>query len=217
MFPLSQNRRRKNMYIKNQEFYHIHKCLGKQYEHLWRVGSEINFTKKQINNFNTFYDNYYPTICIDETSYSIMDALNLIQKNKLYSSVENTKIILEKLETITKQQAIYIRESIFEEIRADHFTDLPSRKSCIWVCEEHALEYWKELLLEANCKIFKVNLTGVIHKADQKHLKADVLPCELIRKNAFNYWTGSDSKNISEVEILFEGLVKIVEEIKPGT
>ena len=87
----------------------------------------------------------------------------------------------------SKHWKIYLRE-YFEEIRANYFPTLPSRKSCLGVCREDSLEFWKKILI-GDCQLFEVPVTGVAHCADQKYLPAEVLPCEIIREKAFNYWT----------------------------
>ncbi len=180
---------------------------------MWYKGNKINLTTKQINNFNSYYDNYFPKISIGNVEYPVIEAMSIINSRKLYASEKNAEIIVNQLHSIAKELAIYMRESIFEEIRAEYFADLPSRKSCIWVCEKESIKYWLKTL-GFNCRIFKLELTGVIHKADQHHLNAEVLPCELIRENAFNYWTGTDGNNPEEQEILFEGIINILDEFE---
>jgi hypothetical protein len=199
------------VHIKNQIYYHIHR--NNQFSNMWYKGNKINLTTKQINNFNSYYDNYFPKIPIDNVEYPIIEAMSIINSRKLYANEKNAEIIVNQLHSIANELAIYMRESIFEEIRAEYFSDLPSRKSCIWLCEKESVKYWlKALNAGSNFRIFKLELTGVIHKADQRHLKAEVLPCELIRENAFNYWTGTDGNNHEEQEILFEGIINILDE-----
>jgi hypothetical protein len=59
-----------------------------------------------------------------------------------------------------------------------------------------------------------LELTGIIHKADQRHLSSDIISHQEWRIKAFNYWTGVDDKNPVEAELLFEGIVKIKEKIQ---
>lgn len=182
---------------------------------MWYKGNKINLTTKQINDFNSYYDNYFPKIAIDNVEYPVIEAMSIINSKKLYANEKNAEFIVNQLHSIANELAIYMRESIFEEIRAEYFSDLPSRKSCIWLCEKESVKYWlKALNPGSNFRIFKLELTGVIHKADQRHLKTEVLPCELIRENAFNYWTGTDGNNYLEQEILFEGIINILDEFE---
>jgi len=118
------------------------------------------------------------------------------------------------LGTVVKENAMYLRENVFEQVRSQYFTNLPSRKTCIWVFEPDALDYWKTAI-QGDKKLFKLELTGVIHKADQRHLVAEILPEKILRRHAFDYWTGADGKNPVEEELLFEGIATIVEEMAP--
>lgn len=195
------------MNVKKEKFYHIHK--KNEFSHLWTVGNKINFISRQENNFNKYYNDYYPRLKIGDVAYPMTRALEIIESKELYKDENNAKIIVQNMKSVTRELAIYIRENIFEEIRANYFPTLPSRKSCLWVCKEDALEYWKSTL-SGDHQVFEVSITGVIHCADQKYLPAEILPCELIRENAFNYWTGADGSNPVEEEILAEGIVEIL-------
>ncbi len=195
------------MNVKKEKFYHIHRT--NELSHLWYVGNKINFTTRQTNMFNKYYDSYYPQMSIDGTSYPISQALDIIISQKLYAKENNAKIIVEQVKDVTKEFALFLRENIFEEIRMNYFQSLPSRKSCIWVCDENALDYWVATLGQGH-QIFEVSITGTIHRADQKYLNAEILPCELIRENAFHYWTGNDGNNPIEEEILAEGIVEVL-------
>ncbi|MBQ4640963.1 MAG: DUF2441 domain-containing protein [Clostridia bacterium] len=198
------------MNVKHEKFYHIHRT--NELSHLWVVGNKINFTTRQMNVFNKYYESYYPRITIDGNVYPMSQALDIICNRKLYASESNAELIVKQMQSITKEFAIYLRENIFEEIRANYFPSLPSRKSCLWVCDKNALDYWKATLGHEH-KVFEVSITGTIHRADQRFLNAEILPSEMIRENAFNYWTGCDGANPIEEEILAEGIVEIIREV----
>ena len=198
------------MNVKHERFYHVHRV--NELSHLWVVGNKINFTTRQMNVFNKYYESYYPQIPIDGEYYPISQALDIIYSKKLYAKEENAEFIVRQMQSITSEFAIYLREHIFEEIRSNYFPALPSRKSCMWVCDENALSYWKKTLGREQ-KVFEVSITGTIHRADQKFLKAEILPSDMIRENAFNYWTGSEGTNPIEEEILAEGIVEIISEV----
>lgn len=193
------------MNIKNATFYHI--TRPNPYQNIWTVGNTINLTQKQTNYFNAYYDNYYPQISIDNNLYPILQAIQIIQQNGLYNKPDDAKYIIEQMNLTIKEMAIYLRESIFEEIRSIYFPALPSRKYCIWVCEKNSIPYWQENL-GGNFPIYELCLTGVMHRANPHYLDIEILPCEQIRVNAFNYWTGTDNNN-SQEEILFEGIIEI--------
>lgn len=73
-------------------------------------------------------------------------------------------------------------------------------------------QFWSEKL-GGKQRLLRLELTGVIHVADQRHLSSEVWPEDILRHHAFNYWTGTDGENKVEQEILFEGIVKVIDEI----
>jgi len=111
---------------------------------------------------------------------------------------------------------LFVRETIFEEVREKHFASLPSRKTCIWVSEENAVSYWWKTLSsngQNNYKILKLNLSGSIHRADQQYLSWGTFSLNQLRYNAFKYWAGSDGSNPIEEELLFEGNIEVIDEV----
>lgn len=196
-------------YVKNKLFYHIHRHNA--YSPLWVPGNQIDFTIKRPNEFSSFYskanfilnfrgENHYPN--------------SLVQKITQPGVIPNGQEIVPVLDffgTVINESALYLREIVFEEVRLQYFSNLPSRKNCIWVFEEDAIDYWSRTL--GGGQLLRLELTGVIHIADQRHLVSEILPEDIIRQNAFNYWTGTDGQNKCEQEILFEGIVKILDEV----
>ena len=79
------------------------------------------------------------------------------------------------------------------------------------MCEKDSVEYWWSKFPNPK-KILKFNVTGILQKTDQKHLLNDSVAHNIIRARAFEYWTGSDGLNPIEEELLFEGIIKIVDE-----
>lgn len=199
------------MYLKNQTYYHFHR--NNKYSSLWRVGNLIDITTKQLNEYSNFYNEAY--------FYYPFQNLNLLPLELLQKTMEVSDQFSEQelcsrlnfLQTVVKEIAIYLRENVFEQVRSQYFSNLPSRKTCIWVFERDALDYW-DSVISGEKKLFKLQLTGVIHKADQRHLVTEILPENILRRYAFDYWTGSDGKNHDEEELLFEGIATVVEEME---
>lgn len=196
-------------YVKNKTFYHIHKPNG--YSPLWVPGNQIDFTIKRLNEFSSYYskakfilnfrgENHYPNSLVQKINQSgVPDGHEIVP-------------VLDFFGTVIKESALYLREIVFEEVRLQYFSNLPSRKNCIWVFEKDATDYWSRTL-GGSQHLLRLELTGVIHIADQRHLVPEILPEDIIRQNAFNYWTGTDGQNKCEQEILFEGIVKILDEV----
>ncbi len=179
------------------------------------INSVIYWGQKERNNFNKFYDNYsfITNLTNGKGPMHGKTALENFLKQPEEFQLYNYRDMLEEALSIIKEQSMFIRETIFEEVRANYFPELPSRKTCIWVCTKNAVPYWWGNL-RGHKRIYKLLLTGVLHKADPKHLINDTLSHNEIRSNAFNYWTGSDGYNPLEEELLFEGVIKVLEEYK---
>ncbi|MCE5208323.1 MAG: DUF2441 domain-containing protein [Chloroflexi bacterium] len=196
------------MYVKDGIFFHFHRA--NKYSNSWVPGAQIDFSGRQLNLFNGYYDDFIRQYPVNSNQLWTRAAIQKVKKelnsNLNYDFVNS---FLTYFDNVAEDFAFYMRESVFEEIRKDFFSDLPSRKTCLWVLEYDAIDYWRKTM---GGKLLKLKLTGVIHKADQRHLPNEVLPGNVIREKAFNYWTGSDGRNPIEEELLFEGIVKVMEE-----
>ena len=198
------------MYVKDEVYYHIHRV--NQYTPLWEPGNQIDFTNKNLNPFNAFYSSNYRCLKVNEHLYPPNQLSQLISSESETVSREQLWSFFQFSKQVIEDYALYLRERVFEDVRFQYFPNLPSRRTGIWVFSESAKNYWRTELY-GESKVFKVSLTGIIHKADQKHLQAEVLPESILRQRAFCYWTGSDGTNPLEEEFLFEGIVKINEQI----
>ena len=199
------------MQVKNQVYYHVHRI--NEHSNKWSVGTTYDATRKELNLFNSFYDNHslQTQIVTGQPQYllqSISSYNNLSQPQRVNIIDRYLGEFIEAL----KEHCKFIREVIFEEVRQNYFPQLPSRRTCIWLCEQDAVSYWWNQLGNNTKKILKLQVTGTIHEADQRHLNQDTYSHDIFRRNAFNYWTGTDNLNNIEKEILFEGLIDIIEE-----
>ncbi|WP_027626267.1 DUF2441 domain-containing protein [Clostridium lundense] len=199
------------MNVKNEIYYHIHRI--DQWQGEWKANSVIYWGQKELNNFNKFYNNHgFTTNLTNGMGYLYgRKALRNFLKQPESFQIQNYREIIQQALIIIKEQCIFTRETIFEEVRGNYFPSLPSRKTCLWVCTKDSLPYWWSAL-NGTKKIFKLELTGIMHKADEKYLICDTLSHDEIRANAFNYWTGSDGLNPKKEELLFEGVIKVLQE-----
>lgn len=105
-------------------------------------------------------------------------------------------------------------ELIFESERKEIDINLPSRFSCIYLCDED-LKYWYEKALsEMNVEkipVYKMEATGHIHHADSQWLELDILPDNEIKDIARKYWSGETTEDGKLDEYLFWGDIKILE------
>lgn len=169
--------------IENEVFYHIQRNNHSKRE--WKVGDSL-FVGSEKNDFIRFYD---------------IKALHLTESD--FDTIRNGLFHYMR----------FTRETIFEEIRQTFFPGYPSRQRCIWVvpdCKE-SLDYWRKEL--GNGKLFKLELTGKIHRANQEFLNLNNKPLNDMRQRAFKYWSGTSGQNKAEEECLFEGFVNVLEEI----
>lgn len=102
------------------------------------------------------------------------------------------------------------RETIFESVRQEFFSECPSRKKAINVLPRHreVLKYWMPLLKTKNASIYEVELSGKIHFGDTKLLQLQSCSALEIRQYAYQYWQGT--KDIApHYEFLFEGMINV--------
>lgn len=197
------------MYVTDQIFYHIHKI--NEYSSQWTPGKQIDFTKKQLNKFNAFYSQSVRQFFLNGEGLLPIQAVQFILSNAKSLPEEIILDFIKFTNDVFGDYAIYLRERVFEDVRQLYFSNLPSRRTGIWVFPLSAKEYWCSILTGEK-RILKLNLTGVMHRADQRHLNAEIIPENILRQRAFEYWTGSDGTNPAEEEYLFEGIVKVLED-----
>ncbi len=102
-----------------------------------------------------------------------------------------------------------IRELIFEEVRLKNFPFRPSRKKCIWLCEDkNQLEDWLPNLGLKKYQILEVTCKGNIFKTDSKHIDTWELNVDEYYKQAIAYWDPKDYYKWPE--ILFSGELRIL-------
>lgn len=197
------------MNIENEEFFHIHRFRINGDN--WKKGETIVF-KNKLNYFTEYYDAVKIGHDDGESFLYTRNALHrFINGNNEYRNKEINNIF-NLCNSAINELTTLIRELIFEEIRKISFPELPSRKSCIWVCDKQSVkQWWKKL--DGNKKILRLSLTGTMHVGSEEYLSNDTFPLELFRQNALNYWQGKNSNNIESQEILFEGYLKILEVI----
>jgi hypothetical protein len=105
-----------------------------------------------------------------------------------------------------------IRELVYEEVRFKYFNDLPSRRHCIWLCDENELHLWNNTL-GGEHDIYKVKVTGKIHSCYAGALDDDNINYKILFYKALSYWRGECIGNPMEKEYLFEGKVELIEKV----
>jgi hypothetical protein len=124
------------------------------------------------------------------------------------------------LPIILNHYQLFARETIFEEVRVNHFPNLPSRSTCLWVIphNQQAIDYWEAALTQGGESQFvKLKLTGIIHKTNQPYLQINRNSMDYNRKSALEYWNGISGSGSIEDEYLFQGIAEVMEFTKTHT
>jgi hypothetical protein len=199
------------MQVKNKEVFHIHR-IG-EWSDKWKVGATIYWTGEELNFFSRAGDNYD---CVTEITngkgmMDLFEALKIFFDQTQEYKLQNYESILKEAHNRLRQNAIYLREFLFEEVRRDSFVHLPSRRTCVWGCSMTAVEQWFNSMKRQK-KILKLSVTGNYHQGDNKHLKIGTFSLDTYRKNARSYWSGVDGSDPANEECIFNGVIDILEE-----
>lgn len=112
----------------------------------------------------------------------------------------------------------FTRETIFEDIRKKYFPHLPSRKKCLFLCDEKNVDYWiNAKITSENYNILLLKVFGEIFKADTLFIDQTIpnysnyLPnLAYVEECAKDYWSGHIIFS-NKVEYLFYGDAEIVD------
>ncbi|MEQ9425138.1 MAG: DUF2441 domain-containing protein [Cyclobacteriaceae bacterium] len=162
--------------------------------------------------FETFkqFHNEFPPLVFNYPEPPTNDELFQLDEN-----YHKSRRVLEQSGTAFRHVLQVIRELTFEEVRLKNFKYLPSRKNCIWLCEDEAqLKDWKPNLSlnEDQYQILKVEVDGNIFKTDSKFIDTWELDISKYYENANQYWNPTSVFHYPEV--LFTGELRILERFK---
>ncbi len=204
------------MMNKDKIYYHIQKKVDNKPE--WFAGEEYFINPDEINYFQKGLISgleYKTKNKEGETIGQIKYVSDLLKKS---SSNQDLSKSCNDLVTSLTQYLKWIQEDIFEKIRSKNYPNLPSRKSCLWICTYEQLKNWLDIMINFNSryqqpktKILSLSIAGVCHQADATYLDADTHKIEDFEFAANNYWSGVYKSN-KEIEILFHGKVKVIKE-----
>lgn len=211
--------------VRDEKYLHIHR--GKRSN--WIVGNEF-FFGGYVNGFMQEFDTTENKLTDAESGneYYWNDVARhfsgvlrgQVEKDPIIARLTDydTLKILDGANSALKESLMLNREIIFEEVRASSFPDLPSRQRCIWLIPDSpdAVTYWWRAIGNPDAKIFRVEGTGKTHWASQSHLEMKSSSLNVLRQRAFRYWAGLTERTSLEDEILFEGFIKITEELPPS-
>jgi hypothetical protein len=211
--------------IENEEFFHIQRLNDINMEwfikNKYRVGENFNRFHKVLN---TDLGSHRQSNVSNKLLINYMDEILQLKSSsteecykKLYferlDHISLLKNTLRDVQSSFRHYLQWIQEEIFENVRLNNFSDLPSRQKCLWICSYEDLPYWWGKFENACKKILKISATGIIHKADGHFIVADTFSINEIEKRAFDYWSGL-IQNKDEIEYLFQGEIFVQNEYK---
>lgn len=208
------------MHIENQKFFHIHKHNSPK----WFEGARLSFGLEPNNSWRAFeVARRGITNPKSNEVYTVdlvaLRALEFYRKQKPkdprltfyhHDAVVTLAETLDSLFLATRM----VRELIFEDVRRQLYTALPSRTSCIWLIPEdpRAVRFWLDNMRGDYKKVYRVNATGEMHRATQQIVMGDTISMSEWRKRAMDYWNGANSESHDD-EILLSGDIEVLEEV----
>lgn len=211
------------MHIENQKFFHIHKHNSPK----WTEGAHFTFGIEPNNAWRAF-DVARRGITHPKTKevYTVdlvaLRAMGFYRKQtpkdpKLsFYHYDPVMTLAETLDCLFLATRV-VRELIFEDVRRQMYINLPSRTSCIWLIPEdpRAVRFWLDNVRGDYKKVYRVNATGELHRAQQQIVMGDTISMSEWRKRAIDYWNGAQSENVDD-ELLLSGNIEVLEEV-PAT
>ncbi len=209
------------MQIYKQTFFHVSDKINWQKD-------EIHFVGKDLS--SRYQDIMMRGFMISKTNgeqiplNAIVEGMNqfLQTQQKVPFMPENyhynTSQTLQEVLPMIRTQLTLIREMMFEEVRKEHFPNKLSRYKALHVipADKEALSFWLPQLKTPSAKIYKLELTGRLHRGHYELLNANSVPAEFIKLNAYQYWLGTNGQESVNDECVFEGMLKILEVVDAG-
>ena len=107
------------------------------------------------------------------------------------------------------------RENVFEKVRKETFDHMPSRTNCLFLSP--SLETTKEWynILGGEKQVLKIKLIkGKYVFVDEEIYSNEDISNQGMNNDAFSYWDGDGYLDSKKISVLFDGVFKVVEEIK---
>lgn len=188
---------------------------------MWEVG-DIKFIGQDTNFYNAYFD-YNAHNYEDPVTNKVIPLLdmilyleNYIVKGQRLSQSYSCDIIssIKCIRQVLFNYARFLREYLFEEVRARAFPDFPSRKTGISVISnQNDIPYWiKTLGINVNSGVLlELSLTGKIHEASHENIKLNTNSFNGIRRQGFDYWMVNNVYEDQCVgnECIFEGVAVV--------
>lgn len=189
-------------------FYHIHKKGF--FDDKWYVGNAFNVGES----YNCFFDlcvRFKPIVNYRNNDYSIEKLYELFSnKNSISDIIHLTDIY----NSFLGEYKLLIRELGLEDIRCKHFSYVPSRQKCIWLCRKNQIDFWKNRLRTNEIVIYKIRIYDDIYKLNEEFLPNPSDSYNEILEKSKKYWSYDNKNERENDEYLYIGRIEILEEIK---
>ena len=186
--------------VTDEIYYHIN--TGQRLQ----VGNTLIIGEK----FNNFYYEIYNTEHLKDEKDANEHLINMRKEQNLILNNDTSNLIFQTV----NDDAMITRELMFEEVRKEEYTDLPSRLKCLYVCKtKKEMNDWINIFNRTNKKNFqllKLKLTGKIFVGDASFILRQNISLNRKKEQAKMYWSGKKKNNINEY--LFVGTA-VVEEV----
>lgn len=126
------------------------------------------------------------------------------------------KGLLKSAHSVLKHQTMLLRELIFEHVRQESFPDKPCRLKGIWLIphDEQLLAQWCATAPHGQFRAFEIEACGKIHQGYSRYLKPECISVAKLRENARLYWSDPVNVHPEAAEILLEGEIKVIREVR---
>lgn len=167
------------------------------------------------NAYNPFYNNMYNVEYLKEDGTDAnMILLDMFKNKELsFNSLEDFNVVRKTV----NDTAMITRELMFEEERIKVNDKLPSRLKCLFIIkEDNELNTWLDIFNRAinkEYRILKLELTGNIFCGDASLVLRQNISLNKKKQQANKYWNSHKSDS-PILEYLFDGTVKVIEEIQ---
>lgn len=193
--------------VERREAFHVARTLIYNNNSPMAAGAKLR-VGGSVNPFFGFYQNSrtYPV----DTPQGRINCKAI----KFLNSVRDGQINCPNLPQIAAEVAQHYvmlsRELIMEEVRKEIAPDAPSRQLCVWLAQDLSeAQHWATRLGNQGV-IFRVSLSGSVHRADAGFLLGDSEPINVTYDRAKKYWQGENS-DTPEMETLFVGELEVLE------
>lgn len=166
--------------ITDEIYYHINAGQNLQIGDILKIGKR----------FNNFYYEIYNTEHLEKGKDANQYLINMKKEKNLVLNNDTANLVFKTI----NDGAMITRELMFEEVRKELNSNLPSRLKCLYVCKtKKEIKDWINIFSRTNKKDFqivKLKLTGKIFIGDASFILRQNISLNKKKEQAKMYWSG---------------------------